>query len=91
MAFHSPPQLHYRIKLAQALHKSLAKVNEMNGIQNTADMSSILVAVFIALSLVGGLVIVQKSWRAFLRWKAEQYHTQNHRDEICQERDGIAP
>lgn len=67
----------------------------MNGIQNTANLGSILVASLIALALIAGLVIVQKSWRTFLRWKTEQYHLQIRSEDICEDacqgNDGIAP
>lgn len=71
--------------------KKMNNVLTSAGITST-DINSILVAAGIALALVGGLVIVQKSWRAFLRWKAEQYHLQSHHgDDICREKDGIMP
>ncbi len=54
----------------------------MNVMENSGVMNSILVALLIALSLIGGLVIVQKSWRAFLRWKTEQYHLRNQRKDV---------
>jgi len=67
----------------------------MNGMENTANFDSILVASLIALALIAGLVIVQKSWRAFLRWKAEQYHLQIRSEDICEDAcqgsDGLAP